>query len=282
MDNSNIKINKFDRQAYLNTLDLINKHNLNTVCLSADCPNRYHCFADKTATFMILGDICSRDCRYCGIKTGRPLAVDQDEPHRIAEAVKTLGLDYAVITQVTRDDLDDGGADQWIKTVKEIRRLSPKCKVELLISDLKGNWPALAKIVGLNPEVINHNIEVVKQLFPQMRPEGDYDRSIELLKRVKNLNKKIKTKSGLIIGLGETKKQIIQTMQDLKKAGCDILTIGQYLAPSQNHADVVKYYQDKEFEELEKIGDDLGFSAIEAGPLVRSSYRAKKVLYDGE
>jgi lipoyl synthase len=280
LNNQDIKIDKFDRRAYLETLDLINKHNLNTVCLSADCPNRYHCFADKTATLMIFGDVCTRNCRYCGVKSGQPLAVDKNEPHRIAEVVKTLGLDYVVITQVTRDDLDDGGAGQWVNTVNEIRKLSPECKLELLISDLKGNWSALEKIVDLNPAVINHNIEVVKQLFPEMRPEGDYHRSIDLLRRVKNLNKKIKTKSGLIVGLGETKKQIIQTMQDLKKAGCDILTIGQYLKPSENHADVVKYYQEEEFAKLKKAGYEVGFSAVESGPLVRSSYRAKEIFYN--
>ncbi len=280
MNNSNIKIDKLDRQAYLETLNLINKHNLNTVCLSADCPNRYHCFADKTATLMILGHVCTRNCRYCGLQSGQPQPVDEDEPRRIAEVVKKLGLDYVVITQVTRDDLDDGGAGQWIKTVIEIRKLSPESKIELLISDLKGSWPALEKIIDLNPEVINHNIEVVKQLFPLMRPEGDYDRSIELLERVKNSSRRIKTKSGLIVGLGETKNQIVQTMRDLKKAGCDILTIGQYLNPSQNHADVVKYYQDEEFAELKKTGYDVGFSAVEAGPLVRSSYRAKEVFYN--
>ncbi len=278
MANSNINIDKFDRQGYSDTLELINKHNLNTVCLSADCPNRYQCFADKTATFMILGDVCTRNCRYCGIQSGRPPAVDEDEPRRIAKAVKTLGLDYVVITQVTRDDLSDGGADQWVKTVKEIRKLSPDCNIELLISDLKGNWSALKKIVSLNPEVINHNIEVVEQLFPRLRPEGNYNQSIKLLKQVKNLNKKITTKSGLIVGLGETKKQIIQTMRNLRKAGCDILTVGQYLQPSSDHADVVKYYQHKEFTELKNIACDMGFLAVEAGLLVRSSYRAKDVF----
>lgn len=271
-------MDKFDRRAYLNMLDLINKHNLNTVCLSADCPNRYHCFADKTATFMILGDVCTRNCRYCGIKAGQPLSIDKGEPYRIAEAVKKLSLDYVVITQVTRDDLDDGGAGQWLKTVKEIRKLSPKCKIELLISDLNGNWDSLKKIVDLSPEVINHNIEVVKKLFPKMRPEGDYQRSLQLLRQIKNLDKKIKTKSGLIIGLGETKKEIIDTLRDLKKTGCDILTIGQYFNPTQNHAGVVRYYQDQEFVQLKKTAYELGFLAVESGALVRSSYRAKETI----
>ncbi len=273
-----IEIKPYDKKAYLKTKGMIDKNNLTTVCIEGNCPNRYECFSHGTATFMILGDTCTRNCMYCNIKTGKPKAVDKQEPKRIAEAVKKLNLNYAVVTCVTRDDLEDGGASQFVNTVEKIRKTNPECKIELLISDLNGNWSALEKIVDSKPNVINHNIEVVKKLFPKLRPKGDYSRSIELLKKVREFDPKIKTKSGLMVGLGETKSEIMQTMKDLRKVGCDILTIGQYLQPSPKHAEVVKYYKPEEFNELKGIGMDIGFDNVVSGPLVRSSYKAGECL----
>jgi len=268
------KIKPFRRDEYVKTLHLINRHDLNTVCIEANCPNRYECFSKSTATFMILGSVCTRNCRYCNIKSGKPEEVDAQEPGRIAEAVKKLKLDYAVITCVTRDDLEDEGAGQFVKTVREIKKKNQGCRVELLISDLNGNWAALKEIVDSGPDVVNHNIEVVKELFPELRPKGSYERSIELLKKVKEFNPRMKTKSGLIVGLGETRQQIIRTLKDLRKSGCDILTVGQYLQPSQNHAEVKKFYEPKEFDGLKTKAESLGFEHVEAGPWVRSSYGA--------
>jgi lipoic acid synthetase len=269
-----IKVKDFDRKKYSETLDLINKNKINTVCVEANCPNRYECFSKKTATFMILGNICTRNCAYCNVKNGIPEEPYEKEPERIANAVKKLNLKYAVITCVTRDDLDDCGSSQFVKVVDEIKKVNSSCKMELLISDLNGNFDALKKIVNLNPEVINHNIEVVKELFKDMRPNAKYERSIKLLQQIKKINPMIKTKSGLMLGLGETKEQIIKTMNDLRKAGCDILTLGQYLQPSEKHAKVKKFYTPEEFNELAKIGESIGFLHVESGPMVRSSYHA--------
>ena len=269
-----IKVKSFDRKKYSETLDLIDKNKINTVCIEANCPNRYECFSKKTATFMILGKTCTRNCAYCNVKHGKPEAIDEKEPKRTAEAVKKLKLKYAVITCVTRDDLKDGGASQFVKTVNEIREINPKCKIELLISDLDGNLNALKKIIDLKPEVINHNIEIVKELFKDMRPNGKYERSIELLRQIKKINPKIKTKSGLIVGLGEKKEQIIETINDLREAGCDILTISQYLQPSEKHAKIKNFYTPKEFNEFANIGKSIGFLHVESGPMVRSSYHA--------
>jgi lipoic acid synthetase len=268
------QLKPFDRAAYQDTLRLLEKHHLNTVCMEANCPNRYECFANKTATFMVLGDTCTRNCGYCWVKKGQPGPVDDEEPLRIADAVKELGLDYAVLTCVTRDDLEDHGAKVFANTVREIRAMNPGCKVELLVSDLGGKGTALQTILDAKPEVMNHNIEVVAELFAFMRPMGSYKRSIELLKHVKEFSPKTVTKSGLMVGLGETREQIIDTMRDLREAGCDILTIGQYLRPGKGQVEVRKSYSDKEFQELKETGMGMGFAHIEAGPLVRSSYRA--------
>ncbi len=271
-----IKIKPYKKEKYLQTLEIINHHKLATVCVEANCPNRYECFSSGTATFMILGDTCTRNCRYCNVKKGKPKPVDMDEPARVAQAVKEMQLDYAVITCVTRDDLEDGGAGQFVKTVKEIRKLNPDCKIELLISDLGGNRKALEKIILAKPDVFNHNIEVVKNLFSLLRPEGDYHRSIDLLKKAKEINSKLVLKSGLMVGLGETKEEIIRTFKDLIKAGCQVITVGQYLQPTPNHAPVKKFYRPAEFESLKETALSLGFLKVEAGPLVRSSYRAKE------
>jgi lipoic acid synthetase len=272
------EIKPYNKKEYLKTKDLIEKNNLTTVCIEANCPNRYECFSKGTATFMILGNTCTRNCLYCNIKCGKPLAVDKKEPRKIAEAIKMLGINYAVITCVTRDDLKDGGASHFVKTINIIRKINPNCKVEILISDLNGNWAALQKIVKSKPDVINHNIETIKELFPKLRPQGDYNKSLELLRKIKEFNPKIKIKSGFMAGLGETKQQLISTMKDLKKAGCNILTIGQYLQPSPKHAKIIKYYTSKEFGELRKIGLSLGFNNIISGSLVRSSYHAENAF----
>lgn len=274
----NISIPEFNREEYVKTKELIEKNNLTTVCIEANCPNRYECFSKGTATFMILGDVCTRNCRYCNIKTGIPKKIDKKEPQRIAESIKALKLKYAVITCVTRDDLDDGGAKHFANTVTQIRKINPECKIELLISDLKGDWNSLKTILDSKPDVLNHNIETVKELFPRLRSKGDYERSIMLLKKSKEINSKILTKSGIMLGLGETEEQIIQIIKDLKEVNCDILTIGQYLQPSPLHFQVKKYYSPTEFKEIKTKCEELGIKKVVAGPLVRSSYNASELI----
>ncbi len=276
-----IETEPYDKKEYLKTKNLIDDNNLVTVCVEANCPNRYECFSKGTATFMILGDTCTRNCLYCSINKGAPKEVDDNEPKRIAETVKKLGLSYAVITCVTRDDLEDGGAEQFVKTVDEIRKTSPNCRVELLISDLKGNWEALKKIIDSRPDVLNHNIEVVKGLFHTLRPDGSYDCSLQLLKKAKEFNPGIKTKSGFMLGFGESEEQIMQTIKDLKDSGCDIITIGQYLQPGRKHFKVKKYYTPEEFRNIEENARQTGINKVIAGPLVRSSYRASSFISDG-
>ena len=258
-------------EGYFNLVRLLRENNLHTVCQEANCPNIAECFGKRTATFMILGDTCTRNCAYCGVKHGRPSDVDSGEPSRIARAVWELGLRYVVITSVTRDDLEDGGASMFARTIGEIRRLNPGCKVEVLIPDFQGNEKALEKVLQARPDVLNHNIEVVKRLFPLMRAQGDYKRSLEVLKKARGCSI---TKSGFMVGLGETKEEIISTMEDLCGLA-DILTIGQYLRPSEGHARVFRYYTPDEFEELKQAGLEMGFRHVEAGPLVRSSYHAE-------
>lgn len=270
-----IKLKVFDRRKYEHLFSILKKNGLNTVCVSADCPNRYDCFSRGTATFMVLGDTCTRKCAYCGVKKGKPEPVNKSEPKRIASTIKKLGLSYAVITCVTRDDLPDMGASIFASTVREIRKKNPDCKVELLTSDLKGDWESLKKIIKSKPDVLGHNIEVVKELFPKMRPKGNYALSIELLRKTKGLDKSLKTKSGLMVGLGENKEQIRQAMKDVKNAGCDFFSIGQYLKPQNSRQEVDKYYSQKEFLELKRFGESLGFLHVESGPLVRSSYMAE-------
>lgn len=272
----NISIKSYDRNEYLKTKSLLEKNNLTTVCIEANCPNRYECFSKRTATFMILGDTCTRNCRYCNIKKGIPEKVDVDEPTRIAKAIKRLDLKYAVITCVTRDDLTDGGAGQFVNTIKEIRKLNPYCKIEVLISDLNGNWNSLKQIIDVKPDVLNHNIEIVRELFPRLRPKGSYEVSLMLLKKVKEYNPNIKIKSGFMVGFGENEEQIFHTIKDLKNSGCDIVTIGQYLPPSEKHFEMKKQYTIEEFKKIEKKAKELGIKQVVAGPLVRSSYNASE------
>ena len=263
---------------YVRMKSLLRNAKLHTICEEARCPNIAECFGSGTAVFLILGDICTRDCRYCYVKYGKPLSVNLDEPNDVAESVKELGLKYVVITSVTRDDLKDGGANVFYQTVKQIKKLNNNCKVEVLIPDFKGKIESLKIIINAKPDVINHNIEVVQELFPYIRPQGNYVISLELLTNIKKIKKEVKTKSGFMVGLGETNEQILKTMNDLRKANVDFLTIGQYLQPSRDHAEIKKYYSPEEFEEFKKIALNIGFKHVESGPLVRSSYHAEKVM----
>ncbi len=255
--------------------NILKQGKLHTICEEANCPNKAECFGNKTATFLILGDICTRNCGYCNVKTGKPGKIDLEEIKRIAGAVKELKLDYVVITSVTRDDLEDGGASVFADTIKKIKN----CKVEVLIPDFKGNVNSVKKIIKAEPDVIGHNIEVTKSVFKKAR-QGNYNLSLELLKNIKQ-NSNIKTKSGFMIGLGEDHKEIIETIEDLRNVKVDILTIGQYLQPSKENLKVDKYYTPAEFENLRKIAENIGFRAIASGPFVRSSYHAKELFKYG-
>ncbi len=250
---------------------------LNTVCENARCPNKNECYTKNTATFLIMGNNCTRNCRYCNISCNRPEPLDMDEPKHIAEAVKDLGLKYAVITSVTRDDLLDGGAEHFAKCIYEIRNICEDVKVEILTPDFKGNKSSLDLIIKSHPDVFNHNIETVKEVFKQARPQGNYECSLEVLKYIKE-NSDITTKSGLMIGLGETFEQIENTMNDLINVGCDILTIGQYIQPSKKHLPVSKYYTPDEYEKLKLLAKKAGFKSFQIGPLVRSSYKAADIV----
>ena len=250
---------------------------LNTVCENARCPNKNECYTKNTATFLIMGNNCTRNCRYCNISCARPEPLDLNEPFHVAEAVKDLGLKYAVITSVTRDDLSDGGAEHFANCIYEIRKISPDVKIEILTPDFKGNKDSLNTIIKARPNVFNHNIETVRNVFKTARPQGDYDCSLEVLRYIKD-NSDIITKSGLMIGLGETFEDIEQTLVDLKNVGCDILTIGQYIQPSKAHLEVSKYYTPEEYENLKQLAKKVGIKHYQIGPLVRSSYRASELI----
>ena len=250
---------------------------LNTVCENARCPNKNECYTKNTATFLIMGNNCTRNCRYCNITCNCPEPLDLNEPQHVAEAVKDLGLKYAVITSVTRDDLPDGGAEHFANCIYEIRKISSDIKIEILTPDFKGNKSSLDTIIKAHPDVFNHNIETVRKVFKTARPQGNYDCSLEVLKYVKD-NSDIVTKSGLMIGLGETFEDIEETLIDLKNAGCDILTIGQYIEPSKAHLEVSKYYTPEEYEKLKSLAGQIGIKHYQIGPLVRSSYRASELV----
>ena len=250
---------------------------LNTVCENARCPNKNECYTKHTATFLVMGNNCTRNCRYCNITCAKPEPLDKEEPKHIAQAVKALGLKYAVITSVTRDDLPDGGAQHFANCIYEIRKLCPDTKIEILTPDFKNDKKSLDIIIQAHPDVFNHNIETVKEVFKTARPQGNYQNSLEVLKYIKE-NSNIKTKSGLMIGLGETFEQIKSTMHDLKNAGCDILTVGQYIQPSKEHLEVSKYYTLEEYETLKQMAKEVGFKNYQIGPLVRSSYNASGLI----
>jgi lipoic acid synthetase len=247
---------------------------LHTVCEEARCPNIYECWNQRTATFMILGDTCTRACRFCAIKWGRPTHLDREEPKRVAAAVQAMGLRFAVITSVNRDELADGGASIFAETIREIQTLVPDCGTEVLIPDFQGNWDALRTVVEAKPDIINHNVETVPRLFRQIQPWDSYEVSLELFRQSKAMDPTILTKSGVMVGLGERPDELLNVMRDLASVGVDILTIGQYLPPSQRHAPLDRYYTPEEFAELKREGEALGLRHVESGPLVRSSYHA--------
>ena len=259
---------------YLEIRDLLRSSALHTVCEEAHCPNIGECWERRSATFMVLGDICTRRCHYCAVTTGRPAGLDLMEPRRLAQTVARLGLSYCVITSVNRDDLSDGGAFIFAQCIREINRMVPGCRVEVLTPDFAGSLPALQKVVAAKPHVFNHNIETCRRVFHGVRPRGDYDLSLELLARVKALDDRMATKSGIIVGMGEEWDEVVETMEDLRRAGCDLLTIGQYLRPSRKHVPVTRFYPPEEFDQLAEVGRDLGFKHVASGPLVRSSYHA--------
>ncbi len=269
-----LKVSMPGSPRYLELRQLMRGHKLNTVCEEAHCPNIGECWGRGTATFMILGDICTRRCHYCAVTTGRPQGVDLMEPGRLAETVKKMGLRYCVITSVNRDDLADGGAFIFAACINRIRKDVPDCKVEVLIPDFGGSREALARVMDARPDVLNHNIESTKRVFPRVRPKGDYRRSLELLANAKELDSAAVTKSGIIVGMGETVAEVTETMRDLREVDCDLLTIGQYLRPSSRHIAIDRFYHPSEFADLARIGEELGFRHVASGPLVRSSYHA--------
>jgi len=270
---------KLPDQKVLERMDsLLKELNLHTVCDSALCPNRGECFKKGTATFMILGNICTRNCQFCAVEKGEPLPLDPEEPRHIAQAAKHLNLKHIVVTSVTRDDLLDGGAKHFAQTITEVKKNLPESTIEVLVPDFKGSWDALQIVIDAHPEVINHNIETVARLYKLVRPKAVYKRSLELLRQVKIRNKNIFSKSGIMVGLGEEKDEMIKAMKDLREVGCDILTIGQYLKPSPHHLKVSNYIHPDEFEIYRNIGMSLGFKYVASDPLVRSSYHAGEIL----
>lgn len=272
-----LKIRLTARETFQEVSQMVNDLTLNTVCQEARCPNIYECFSNRTATFMLLGDICTRHCGFCAVSKGKPRLVDLTEPRHVAEAVARLGLHHAVVTAVNRDDLPDGGAHQFAATIREIRHLIPSCKVEVLIPDFCGNWEALEIVLDARPDVLNHNTETVKALYKRVRPDARYAQSMELLERAaahRSAEFPLLTKSGIMCGLGESREELLETIRDLRQVDCDILTLGQYLRPSLRHLPVERFYTPDEFAELKQIALEMGFRYVESGPLVRSSYHA--------
>ncbi len=259
---------------YVKLKRLMRDNGLHTVCEDARCPNIGECWDSGTATFMVLGDICTRACAYCTVKSGRPGSLDLQEPVKLAEAVERMGLKYAVITSVDRDDLPDGGAFIFAQCIRQIRKRVTGCKIEVLTPDFQGNWDALDAVMDAAPDTLNHNIETVRRVFRKVRPKGDYDQSLELLSRAKAIAPDGVTKSGMMVGLGETRDEIVETMRDLRSVDCDLLTIGQYLRPSPKHIALARWYTPQEFDELGGEARVLGFRHVASGSLVRSSYHA--------
>ncbi|MBO9362094.1 MAG: lipoyl synthase [Thermoflexus sp.] len=270
-----LKVRAPQGETYESVLRLMRSKRLHTVCEEARCPNIGECWGHGTATFMILGDVCTRSCRFCAVRTGRPLSIDWDEPNRVAEAVRAMGLAHAVVTSVNRDELPDGGAALFAMTIRRIRERVPDCTVEVLTPDFKGSIEALRIVIEARPDIFNHNVETVPRLFKKVQPQDRYEWAMATLSNAKKLWPECVTKSGIMVGLGETWEEIIDVMKDLRAVGVDILTIGQYLQPSRNHLPVERFYRPAEFEALKRIGYELGFRWVESGPLVRSSYRAE-------
>ena len=263
-------------QAYKEVRDIVSEHKLHTICESGHCPNMGECWGEGTATFMILGNICTRSCGFCNVATGKPLEADPFEPGRVANSVKLMKVKHAVITSVDRDDLPDGGSEIWAQTVRAIRHQSPGTTLETLIPDFAGKWENLARIIQVAPEIVSHNLETVRRLTKEVRIQAKYDRSLEVLRRLHQAG--IKTKSGVMLGLGETFDEVVETMDDLRSVNCQILTLGQYLQPTPKHLPVAEFIHPDVFSELKEIGLEKGFRYVESGPLVRSSYHAEKHL----
>ncbi|WP_299048650.1 lipoyl synthase [uncultured Polaribacter sp.] len=259
---------------YTELRGLVDKYKLNTICTSGSCPNMGECWGEGTATFMILGNICTRSCGFCGVKTGRPETVEWDEPEKVARSIKIMDIKHAVITSVDRDDLKDGGSIIWAETVDAIRRANPNTTLETLIPDFQGNNKQIDRIIEVAPEVVSHNMETVRRLTREVRIQAKYDRSLGVLKYLKENG--MRTKTGLMLGLGETEKEVIQTMKDLRAVNCDIITIGQYLQPTKNHLPVKEFITPDQFKKYETLGLEMGFMYVESGALVRSSYKAHK------
>lgn len=259
---------------YLQVRKLVDEHKLHTICESGNCPNMGECWGAGTATFMILGNICTRSCGFCAVATGRPLAVDEGEPERVAESVKLMGVKHCVITSVDRDELKDGGSVIWAKTIEAVRRVSPETTLETLIPDFKGDWDNLQRIIDVKPEIVSHNMETVRRLTRQVRIQAKYDRSLEVLRRLHEGG--CRTKSGIMLGLGETAEEVFETMDDLVHAGVEIMTIGQYLQPTKKHLPVVEFVHPDTFAMYKEVGLAKGLRYVESGPLVRSSYHAEK------
>ncbi len=251
---------------------------LNTVCEAARCPNKSECYAKNTATFLIMGNNCTRNCRFCNITCAKPEDLNPSEPQKIADAVKKLGLNYVVITSVTRDDLNDGGASHFAEVIKEVRTLTPNVRIEVLTPDFKGVEQSIDLVINVKPDVFNHNIETVPSLYKKARPQANYERSLRFLEYIKDKSPDILTKTGLMVGLGETKEELIQTFEDLVKIKCDIVTIGQYIAPTKEHLEVARYYEPSEYDELAKIAKKIGIKHTFFSPLTRSSYKAYEVF----
>lgn len=260
---------------YTELRGLVDKYKLNTICTSGSCPNMGECWGEGTATFMILGNVCTRSCGFCGVKTGRPETVDWDEPEKVARSIKIMNIKHAVVTSVDRDDIKDMGSIIWAETVKAIRRMNPETTLETLIPDFQGVERNLDRIIEVSPEVVSHNMETVRRLTREVRIQAKYDRSLAVLKYLKDQGIR-RTKSGIMLGLGETEEEVIQTMKDLREANVDIVTIGQYLQPSKKHLPVKEFITPEQFEKYEQIGKELGFRHVESGALVRSSYHAQK------
>jgi len=264
-------------EPYRKVRQLVDEHKLHTICESGNCPNMGECWGEGTATFMILGNTCTRSCGFCAVDTGRPDAVDEFEPGKVAKSVKLMGVKHCVITSVDRDDLPDGGSIIWAQTVKAIRHQTPTITMETLVPDFMGKWENLQRIIDVAPEIVSHNLETVRRLTKQVRIQAKYDRSLEVLRRLKKAG--MRTKSGVMLGLGETEQEVIETMQDLRAVNVDVLTLGQYLQPTRKHLPVVEFITPEQFAIYKDVGLEMGFRYVESGPLVRSSYHAEKHLF---
>jgi lipoic acid synthetase len=269
-----LKIKVPKGKEYIEVRDVIDRNKLHTICTSGQCPNKEECWGRGTATFMILGNICTRSCKFCSVATGRPLPADWAEPGRVADSVKKMNLKHAVITSVDRDDLEDGGAAIWAATIRAVKEMNPSTTIETLVPDFRGRKELLDIVIQARPEVISHNVETVRRLTPQVRSAAIYARSLEVVGWVAESG--IRSKSGIMLGLGETEEEVIQVMDDLRSVGCEVMTIGQYLQPTRNHLPVKEYIRPEQFEKYRSIGMEKGFRHVESGPLVRSSYRAEK------